>query len=132
MEYTVKEMHDGWVYRRGDIYLANLNPRFGSVQGGVRPVVVLQNDDGNYYSPTLIIAPVTSKLKKMELPTHYPVLRNRALKKESIILFEQINTIDKRKILGYLGKLTEEEYREIDEYLCVSLDIHIPEAVEAP
>ena len=132
MEYRVKEMHEGWVYRRGDLYLANLNPRRGSVQGGIRPVVVLQNNDGNYFSTTLIIAPLTSRMKKVEQPTHYLIPENRALKKASIIMFEQIQTIDKRMIQGYLGKLTEKQYRDIDEYLRVSLDIHIPESVEAP
>jgi len=132
MDYRVKKMHDGWVYRRGDIYLANLNPRRGSVQGGIRPVLVLQNNDGNYYSPTLIISPLTSQLKKVELPTHYQLPRSRALTKPSIIMFEQLHTIDKRMVLGYLGKLTEQQYREIDDFLRVSLDIHIPESVEAP
>ena len=132
MDYRVKKMHDGWVYRRGDIYLANLNPRRGSVQGGIRPVLVLQNNDGNYFSTTLIIAPITSQLKKVEQPTHYLLPKSRALTKPSIVMFEQIHTIDKCMVLGYLGKLTEEQYRDIDHFLIVSQDIHIPESVEAP
>lgn len=132
MDYRIKEMHEGWVFRRGDIYLANLNPRRGSVQGGIRPVLVLQNNDGNYYSSTLIIAPITSQLKKVEQPTHYLIPKSRALIKPSIIMFEQIHTIDKCMVLGYLGKLTQQQYGEIDDFLRISLDIHIPESVEAP
>ena len=132
MKYSVREIHDGWIFRRGDIYLANLNPRRGSVQGGTRPVVVLQNNDGNYFSSTLIIAPLTSQMKKVRQPTHYLIPSNRALKKPSLIMFEQIQTIDKCMIKGYMGKLSKEQYGDIDDYLRISLDIHIPESVEAP
>ena len=68
MKYKGKEMRPDWIYRRGDIYLANLNPFKGSEQGGTRPVLVLQNNDGNYYCPTLIVAPITTKLKKLNMP----------------------------------------------------------------
>ena len=76
MLYRKKEMHDGWVFRRGDIYLANLNPFRGSEQGGTRPVLVLQNNAGNLYAPTLIIAPITSQLHKLGQPTHYLIRKS--------------------------------------------------------
>ena len=92
-----------WVYRRGDIYLANLNPFTGSEQGGTRPVLVLQNNDGNIYCPTLIIAPITTKLKKQNLPTHCCFETVRGLSEPSMVSLEQIKTIDKSRIKQYLG-----------------------------
>ena len=121
-----------WHFRRGDIYLANLNPYKGSEQGGTRPVLVLQNNDGNFYCPTLIVAPMTTQLKKLNQPTHYLIQYNRALTAPSVVEFEQITTIDKSRIISYLGKLTEEQYREIDDYMITSLGIYIPETAEAP
>ena len=121
-----------WFYKRGDIYLANLDPVVGSEQGGTRPVLVLQNNDGNFYSPTLIVAPITSKIKKLAQPTHYYLGKNKVLKVPSMIEFEHLDTIDKLRIITYLGKLTEEQYAKIDSYLIDTLDIHIPECVEAP
>ena len=132
MKFKVRGLHDGWVFRRGDLYLANLNPRRGSVQGGIRPVVVLQNNDGNFYCPTLIVAPMTTQLKKLDQPTHYLIKNNRALAAPSMVEFEQIKTIDKSRIKGYLGKLTREQLLEIDDYLKISLGMYIPETVEAP
>ena len=82
-----------WTYRRGDIYLANLNPFKGSEQGGTRPVLVLQNNDGNYYCPTLIIAPITTKLKKLNMPTHCYFEKVRGLAEPSMVSLEQIKTI---------------------------------------
>ena len=82
-----------WVYRRGDIYIANLNPFKGSEQGGTRPVLVLQNNDGNYFCPTLIVAPLSSKLKKPNLPTHFLLKKGRGLMTDSIVELEQIKTI---------------------------------------
>ena len=87
-----------WVYRRGDIYLANLNPFKGSEQGGTRPVLVLQNNDGNFFCPTLIVAPITTKLKKLNLPTHCYFEEVRGLPEPSMVSLEQIKTIDKCRI----------------------------------
>ncbi len=115
-----------------DIYLANLNPFTGSEQGGTRPVLVLQNNDGNFYCPTLIVAPMTTQIKKLNQPTHYLIKNNRALAAPSMVEFEQIKTIDKSRIKGYLGKLTKEQLSEIDDYLKISLGMYIPETVEAP
>ena len=126
-------MKKNWVYRRGDIYFANLNPFVGSEQGGKRPVLVLQNNDGNFFSPTLIIAPMTTKVyKKQELPTHYVLKKAGTLNHPSIVLLEQIRTIDKCRILSYQGKVSKEQMREIDDYIRTSLDLWIPETVEGP
>ena len=126
-----RQLRPGWYFRRGDIYLANLNPFTGSEQGGTRPVLVLQNNDGNYYCPTLIVAPMTTQLKKLSQPTHYLIKNNRALAAPSMVEFEQIKTIDKSRIKSYLGKLTKEQLLEIDDYLKISLGMYIPESVES-
>ena len=111
--------------------MANLNPFKGSEQGGTRPVLVLQNNDGNYYCPTLIVAPMTTQLKKLDQPTHYLIKDNPALAAPSMVEFEQITTIDKSRIQGYIGKLTKQQILEIDDYLKVSLGMYIPESTEA-
>ena len=121
-----------WVYRRGDIYLANLNPFKGSEQGGTRPVLVLQNNDGNYYCPTLIVAPITTKLKKTNLPTHCCFEEVRGLPEPSMVSLEQIKTIDKCRIEKYLGKMTREQMAVVEDAIRESLGMEIPECVEAP
>ena len=126
-------MNEDWVFKRGDLYYANLNPYFGSEQGGTRPVLVLQNNMGNFFCPTLIVAPLTSKWsRKKELPVQYTLESVQELGQKSVVLLEQIKTIDKRRILSYIGKVSREEMRAVDEALQVSLDIHIPEEMEAP
>lgn len=130
-----RELHEGWVFKRGDIYLANLNPFKGSEQGGTRPVLLLQNNAGNHFSSTLIVAPLTSKLKKDQLPTHYVVSAGKKLQlnDESMVELEQIKTIDKLRILFYIGKVEAGDMKNVDEILKVSLGIeNIPEYVEAP
>ncbi len=114
-------MKKDWVYRRGDIYYVNLDPVLGSEQGGSRPAVVIQNNTGNRYSPTLIVAMITTKTVK-ELPTHY-LFRNSALDEMSIVLLEQVRTIDKSRVRGYLGKATEKEMTGIDKALRISLSL---------
>ena len=126
------EMRKNWVYRRGDIYIANLNPFRGSEQGGTRPVLVLQNNDGNYYCPTLIVAPLSSKLKKPNLPTHFLLKKGRGLMTDSIVELEQIKTIDKCRIQRYIGKITPEQMSGVEEAIQKSLGMCIPECVEAP
>ena len=101
-------------------------------KGGTRPVLVLQNNDGNFYCPTLIVAPMTTQIKKLNQPTHYLIKNNRALSAPSMVEFEQIKTIDKSRIKGYLGKLTKEQLGEIDDYLKISLGMYISETLEAP
>ena len=125
MLYRKKELHDGWVFRRGDVYLANLNPFRGSEQGGTRPVLVLQNDIGNYYAPTLIIAPITSRLQKMNQSTHFLIQREGGLYRDSMVELEQIRTIDKSRVEYYIGKVSRETMMKIDEVITVSLGMDI-------
>ena len=97
---------------RGDLFFANLNPVKGSEQGGKRPVVILQNDVGNKFSPTVIVAAITSRTrKKANMPTHVP-LDNAALEKDSQVLLEQIRTLDKTRLIKKVGKLTQDEIAE--------------------
>ena len=111
--------------RRGDIYYADLRPVIGSEQGGTRPVVVLQNKTGNYYCPTLIIAPITSKAgKKPSQPTHYYAERIHGLDVPGMVLLEQIFTIDKERIQRLLGQTTPDEMYQINEALMNSLDLN--------
>lgn len=106
--------------RRGDIYHADLNPVFGSEQGGYRPVLVIQNDIGNQYSPTVIIAAITSK-PKSKLPTHVAIPADiEGLEKDSVVLLEQLRTLDKRRLDGYIGTLDRRQMLKIDEALCSS------------
>ncbi len=106
---------------RGDIFFADLDPVIGSEQGGKRPVIIIQNDTGNKYSPTVIVACVTSSGKK-KMPTHIRLEGQDGLSPESIVLLEQIRTIDKSRLLHKLGTLQENKLREIDHALRVSLD----------
>ena len=129
-EYRMKE---NWIYRRGDVYLANLDPYIGSEQGGTRPVVVLQNNTGNYYCPTLIVAPITSKAgKKPSQPTHYYAERIHGLELPGMVLLEQIKTIDKRRVKKYLGRMTRQQMDEIGEAIEEALGLYVPEEMEAP
>ncbi len=125
-------MRDDWSYRRGDIYLADLNPFYGFEQGGVRPVLVLQNNVGNYFCPTLIVAPLTSQIKKPNQPTHFLLENVRGLEKPAMVIAEQIRTIDKRRIRKYLGRLDHQTMEALAECLEVSLGLYIPEEMEAP
>lgn len=117
-------MIKNWEYRRGDIYLADLSPFCGSEQGGVRPVVVIQNNTGNKHAPTLVVATITAKTrKKTKQPTHYLIRNNPALSRPSLVLLEQLRTIDKQRIIKYLGRVNRKEMRGIDTALRVSLDL---------
>ena len=122
-----------WIYRRGDVYWVNLDPFFGSEQGGTRPVLVLQNDAGNFFSPTLIVAPMSSQVdKRTDLPTHIVLEQVRGLEGPSLIMLEQLKTIDKRRVRSYAGKLTKEQMAEVEAALTGTLGIYITKAVEAP
>lgn len=119
-------MRTGWVeniedIKRGDIYYADLSPVVGSEQGGVRPVLVIQNDVGNKYSPTVIVAAITSKLEKAKIPTHIEVGREYGLIKNSVILLEQIRTIDKRRLKEKIGKLDNLKIEGVNKALFISL-----------
>lgn len=110
--------------KRGDIFYADLSPVIGSEQGGVRPVVVVQNDVGNKYSPTIIVAAITSQLNKAKLPTHVNVdAKMVPLPKNSVILMEQIRTIDKKRLRERIGKFDKNIMDEIDAAIKVSLGI---------
>lgn len=102
--------------KRGEIYYADLNSFIGCEQGGVRPVVILQNDKGNLFSHTTIVAAITSKIKKTNLPTHVPI-HCEGLRKNSIAMTEQIRTIDKDRLLGYVGMADRDSMEQIDEAL---------------
>lgn len=118
-------LNKDWVYRRGDIYYVNLNPVIGSEQGGSRPVVVIQNNSGNRHAPTLIVAMITSKTSKNgQLPTHYLLKENPALDEPSVVLLEQLRTIDKRRVREYLGRTSKREMLAIDKALVKSLSLN--------
>lgn len=106
---------------RGQIYYANLDPALGSEQGGIRPVLILQNNLGNAYSPTVITAPITSQMKKMDQPTHVPISSFRGLARCSMVMLEQVRTIDKQRLRNYVGRLDDEIMDQVGQALCVSL-----------
>ena len=110
--------------KRGDIYYADLSPVVGSEQGGVRPVLIIQNDTGNRYSPTVIAAAITSKMSKTKLPTHIDVPGEDAgLAKDSIILLEQIRTIDKKRLKEKMGHLDEATMNSVNNAIEVSFGL---------
>jgi mRNA interferase MazF len=109
--------------KRGELYYATLDPVIGSEQGGKRPVLILQNDIGNKHSPTVVVAAITSRLGKAKLPTHVN-LSSEKLSKDSIVLLEQIRTIDKCRLVEYIGKATSEEMEFIEKALLVSVGIN--------
>lgn len=111
--------------KRGDIFYADLSPVIGSEQGGVRPVLIVQNDVGNRYSPTVICAAVTSRMNKAKMPTHIEVDSVRySLAKDSVILLEQVRTIDKRRLREKIGHLDDEMMNRVDNALLISLGLH--------
>ena len=113
---------DKIMVRRGELYYADLSPVIGSEQGGIRPVLVLQNDVGNRYSPTVIAAATTSKTAKTKLPTHIEIdSRDYCLPKDSIILLEQIRTIDKCRLKEKIGELPPEVMNKVNSALLLSL-----------
>ena len=108
--------------RRGEIYHADLNPVFGSEQGGYRPVLIIQNNRGNRHSPTVIVAAITSR-PKAKLPTHVPINGIKGLEKESFVLLEQIRTLDKGRLDDYIGRLNREQMIKVDKALRTSMEI---------
>lgn len=109
--------------KRGDVFYADLSPVVGSEQGGVRPVVIIQNDTGNKYSPTVIIAAITSQTNKTNLPTHVKITGDINLPKNSVVLLEQIRTIDKRRLRDKVGQLDKKVTKNIDKALYISLSL---------
>ena len=117
--------------RRGDIYYADLSPVVGSEQGGLRPVLIVQNDVGNKYSPTVIAAAITSKMSKAKLPTHIDVSANQVgLAKDSVILLEQIRTIDKKRLKEKMGHLDDGVMKNVNDAITVSFGLGTYKAEE--
>ena len=111
--------------RRGDIFYADLSPVIGSEQGGIRPVLVIQNDIGNKHSPTVICAAITSKMNKAKLPTHIEMSAKRYhIVKDSVVLLEQIRTVDKQRLKEFVCHVDKELMRKVNEALKVSLELH--------
>ena len=111
-------------YHRGEIYFANLNPAYGCEHGGIRPVLIIQNDIGNRHSPTVICAAITSKMNKAKLPTHVEIEAGRyEIVKDSVILLEQLRTIDKRRLKDRVCHLDTELLSRVDRALQVSLEL---------
>ena len=109
---------------RGDIYYADLSPVVGSEQGGVRPVLVIQNDVGNKYSPTVIIAAITSQLEKAKLPTHIELSKDKYnLSKDSVVLLEQIRTLDKRRLKEKICSIDKTKMNQVELAMMISLGI---------
>ena len=118
-------MKKSFYIRRGDVYYADLNPVYGSEQDGIRPVLVIQNDIGNEKSNTIIVAAISSKIKKTNLPTHVYIHGNKLLPKYSVILLEQIRTIDKDRLHSYKTHLSNDIMRKVDNAILNSLGIMI-------
>ncbi|KHD84601.1 type II toxin-antitoxin system PemK/MazF family toxin [Heyndrickxia ginsengihumi] len=112
------------IVKRGDVYFADLSPVVGSEQGGVRPVLVLQNDIGNRFSPTVIVAAITAQIQKAKLPTHVEIDAKRyGFERDSVILLEQIRTIDKQRLTDKITHLDEEMMEKVDDALQISLGL---------
>lgn len=110
--------------KRGDIYRADLDPVVGSEQGGIRPVLIVQNDRGNQHSPTVIVAAITTRRKKTTLPVHVEITAAESgLTRDSVVLTEQVRTLEKTRLTRYLGTLDEDAMKRIDRALGVSLKI---------
>jgi len=118
--------------KRGDIYYADLSPVVGSEQGGLRPVLIVQNDVGNRYSPTVIAAAITSRMSKTKLPTHIDIYANEVgLAKDSVILLEQIRTLDKRRLREKMGHLDNAVMERVNTAISVSFGLSSDEGREA-
>ena len=112
------------VVKRGDMFYADLSPVIGSEQGGIRPVIIIQNDIGNKYSPTVIAAAITSKLNKAKLPTHIELSsKEYGLEKDSIVLLEQIRTIDKSRLKEKIGELNPVKMNQVNKAMLISLGV---------
>jgi mRNA interferase MazF len=112
------------IVKRGDVYYADLSPVIGSEQGGVRPVLIIQNNIGNKYSPTVIVSAITSQINKAKLPTHIEISsQDFSLPKDSVVLLEQIRTIDKKRLKEKIGKFDVKLMAEVDDCLKISLGL---------
>jgi mRNA interferase MazF len=110
--------------KRGDVFYADLSPVVGSEQGGVRPVLIIQNDIGNRFSPTVIVAAITAQIQKAKLPTHVEIeAKTHGMERDSVILLEQIRTIDKQRLTDKITHLDDETMRKVDEALQISVGL---------
>ncbi|MEW9503059.1 type II toxin-antitoxin system PemK/MazF family toxin [Jeotgalibacillus marinus] len=112
------------IVKRGDVFFADLSPVVGSEQGGVRPVLIIQNDIGNRFSPTVVVAAITAQIEKAKLPTHVEISSKRnGFERDSVILLEQIRTLDKQRLTDKITHLDDEMMDKVDEALQVSLGL---------
>ena len=110
--------------KRGDIFYADLSPVVGSEQGGIRPVIIIQNDIGNRYIPTVIVAAITSQINKAKLPTHVEISSEEyGLNRVSVVLLEQIRTLDKKRLKEKIGHMTEDDMKKVNKSLLISLNL---------
>lgn len=109
--------------RRGDLFYADLNPVVGSEQGGIRPVLVVQNNMGNHFSPTIVAVAITSRKAKSSMPTHIPLEDVPGLAPTSLLLLEQLRTIDRKRLRGYIGRISKEKMLEVDVALAISIGL---------
>lgn len=125
MCYKVKrESEVNITIKKGDIYYADLTPVVGSEQGGIRPVLIIQNDIGNYYSPTVIAAAITSRFQKHSIPTHIKLEPEvRGLRRNSIVFLEQVHTIDRMQLRGYIGSLNGNMMQKVDQAIRISFGL---------
>ena len=108
--------------KRGDIFYADLSPVIGSEQGGIRPVIIVQNDIGNKYSPTVIVAAITSQINKAKLPTHVEISSEEyGLNRDSVVLLEQVRTLDKKRLKEKIGHMTDDDMKKVNRALLISL-----------
>ena len=122
MKWEAFDTTEKIMIKRGELYYADLSPVIGSEQGGVRPILIVQNDTGNKYSPTIIAAAVTSQLGKAKLPTHIELSANEfGLMKDSVILLEQIRTLDKKRLKEKIGELSTSKMQKVNTALLISL-----------
>ena len=112
------------VVKRGDIFYADLSPVIGSEQGGIRPVIIIQNDIGNKYSPTVIVSAITSQINKAKLPTHVEISSEEyGLNRDSVVLLEQIRTLDKKRLKEKIGHMTDSDMKKVNRSLLISLNL---------
>lgn len=125
MCYKVKrESEVNITIKKGDIYYADLTPVVGSEQGGIRPVLIIQDDIGNYYSPTVIAAAITSRFQKHSIPTHIQLEQEvRGLRRNSVILLEQVRTIDRMRLKRYIGSLNGSMMQKVDRAILISFGL---------
>ncbi|OUM97308.1 MAG: PemK family transcriptional regulator [Thermobacillus sp. ZCTH02-B1] len=112
------------IVKRGDVFFADLSPVVGSEQGGVRPVLIIQNDIGNRFSPTVIVAAITAKIQKAKLPTHVELsAKEHGFERDSVVLLEQIRTIDKQRLTDKITHLDDETMKKVNESLSISVGL---------